>query len=174
MSTPAMIPYVSPIGLLLLATRAERLCAVAFEETWPAERPRLERRLGGPLERAGHPPELTHLLDAYFAGDLAALERIEVEPFGTPFQDAVWRALRRVPAGATASYAAIARAIGRPTACRAVGAANGANPIPIVVPCHRVIGTDGTLTGYAGGLERKRWLLAHERAHAADRPGLRA
>ena len=88
---------------------------------------------------------------------------------GTPFQQAVWRALRRIPTGETLSYAELARRIGRPGAVRAVGRANGANPASIVVPCHRVIGSDGTLTGYGGGIERKRWLLAHERAEASAR-----
>ena len=83
-------------------------------------------------------------------------------PIGTPFQRAVWRALREIPCGETRSYGEIARRIGRPKAVRAVGLANGANPIGIVVPCHRVIGSNGTLTGYGGGIERKRWLLAHE------------
>ena len=101
---------------------------------------------------------------AYFAGDLTALDRLAVETGGTAFQRTVWRALRSICVGTTMSYAALARAIGRPAAVRAVGLANGANPVGIVVPCHRVIGSDGTLTGYGGGLERKRWLLAHEGA----------
>lgn len=103
-------------------------------------------------------------MKAYFAGDLAALDRLEVAPEGTAFQQQVWAALRKIPVGATTSYAQIARAIGRPTAVRAVGAANGRNPIALVVPCHRVIASDGTLCGYAGGLWRKQWLLQHERA----------
>lgn len=109
---------------------------------------------------------VTDRLDRYFAGDIGALDDIEVEfgARGTPFQRKVWRALRSVPAGATCSYADIAERIGAPLAVRAVGAANGKNPIAIVVPCHRVIGKDGSLTGYGGGLDRKRWLLRHERA----------
>src|SRR4029450_8150365 len=91
---------------------------------------------------------------------------LEIDPGGTPFQQAVWTALRRVPPGETTTYAALARAIGAPTAVRAVGAANGANPIWLIIPCHRAIGSDGRLVGYAGGLERKRWLLAHESAAA--------
>ena len=101
-------------------------------------------------------------LGRYFDGDLDALSRIRTASAGTPFQLAVWTALAEIPVGMTTSYGAIATAIGRPQAVRAVGMANGANPISIVVPCHRVIGTDGTLTGYGGGIERKRWLLAHE------------
>jgi methylated-DNA-[protein]-cysteine S-methyltransferase len=98
---------------------------------------------------------------AYFAGELREFT-LPLAPHGTPFQRTVWSALERIPFGETTSYGAIAAAIGRPDASRAVGAANGPNPIAIVVPCHRVIGRDGTLTGYAGGLERKSWLLTHE------------
>lgn len=100
-------------------------------------------------------------LDAYFAGRGTRFD-VPLAPAGTAFQQAVWKALRDIPYGATASYAEIARRIGRPRAVRAVGAANARNPIAIIVPCHRVIGADGTLTGYAGGLERKRALLALE------------
>ena len=97
-----------------------------------------------------------------FAGELSAIDDLPVESGGTEFQRAAWKALRRIPAGETRSYGAQAAAIGRPAAVRAVGLANGANPIGVIVPCHRVVGANGTLTGYAGGLERKRWLLAHE------------
>jgi methylated-DNA-[protein]-cysteine S-methyltransferase len=102
-------------------------------------------------------------LDAYFAGDPAALDAVPLAPTGTPFQRLVWDALRTIPHGQTRTYGQIADQIGRPSASRAVGAANGRNPIAILVPCHRVVGADGTLTGYAGGLERKRALLALER-----------
>jgi methylated-DNA-[protein]-cysteine S-methyltransferase len=102
-------------------------------------------------------------LDAYFRGEVHAVDAIDVDPDGTSFQRRVWAALRTIPVGETTSYGAIARALGMPTASRAVGAANGANPIWIVVPCHRVIGASGALTGYAGGLDVKRRLLAHER-----------
>jgi methylated-DNA-[protein]-cysteine S-methyltransferase len=108
---------------------------------------------------------LTDRLAAYFAGDLFAVDAIETRTGGTPFQRAVWSALRPIPPGTTVSYGELARAIGRPAASRAVGAANGANPIAIVVPCHRVIGANRTLTGYGGGLARKAWLLEHERRH---------
>ena len=102
------------------------------------------------------------LLQAYFAGDLTGIDSIPVESRGTPFQREVWVALRTIPAGSTRSYSAIAAQIGKPKAVRAVGLANGANPISIVLPCHRVIGADRSLTGYGGGMERKRWLLRHE------------
>jgi methylated-DNA-[protein]-cysteine S-methyltransferase len=112
---------------------------------------------------AGPPPQgVRTALDRYFAGDLAALSTIPWGLAGTTFQQAVWTALTEIPAGATATYGSLAAQIGRPRAVRAVGAANGANPISIVVPCHRVIGANRTLTGYGGGLHRKRWLLAHE------------
>jgi methylated-DNA-[protein]-cysteine S-methyltransferase len=114
-------------------------------------------------------PSLARLaLEAYFAGDIDALDSLQTETRGTDFQRSVWAALRRIPAGATVSYAALAADIGRPTAVRAVGLANGANPICVVVPCHRVIGANGTLTGYGGGLHRKRWLIDHERAARAS------
>jgi methylated-DNA-[protein]-cysteine S-methyltransferase len=103
-------------------------------------------------------------LERYFAGDLSALDALPTQTHGTPFQREVWAALRTIPPGTTLSYGALARRLGKPNAMRAVGLANGANPIGIVVPCHRVIGANGTLTGYGGGLPRKRWLLAHEGA----------
>ena len=103
-------------------------------------------------------------LEAYFAGDLQGIDAIPVATCGTVFQRAVWAALRRIPAGQTRSYGAIAREIGRPAATRAVGLANGRNLIGLVVPCHRVIGADSSLTGYGGGLHRKHWLLTHEGA----------
>jgi methylated-DNA-[protein]-cysteine S-methyltransferase len=103
-------------------------------------------------------------MTAYFAGDTDAIDELPTATGGTDFQRAVWAALRDVGAGRTVAYGDIAVAIGRPSAMRAVGMANGANPIAIVVPCHRIIGRSGLLTGYAGGLARKQWLLAHERA----------
>jgi methylated-DNA-[protein]-cysteine S-methyltransferase len=109
-------------------------------------------------------------LDAFFAGALRALDAIEVRTGGTDFHRCVWAALRRIPPGATTTYSQLALTIGKPGACRAVGLANGANPIGIVVPCHRVIGVDGRLTGYGGGIERKRWLLNHERQWESNIP----
>jgi methylated-DNA-[protein]-cysteine S-methyltransferase len=101
-------------------------------------------------------------LERYFGGEVSAIDSIEVATAGTEFQRAVWRALRTIPAGTTLSYGTLATKIGRPAAVRAVGLANGANPIGIIVPCHRVIGADRSLTGYGGGLARKGWLLRHE------------
>ena len=102
--------------------------------------------------------EARRQMEAYFAGELTAFE-LPLAPSGTPFQEKVWLALRTIPYGKTASYRDIAIQVGNPTAVRAVGAANGRNPISIIVPCHRVIGANGSLTGYGGGMERKRWLL---------------
>lgn len=106
---------------------------------------------------------LSDQLDAYFAGSLERFD-LPLAPVGTAWQRRVWDALTGIPYGETVSYAELATRIGRPSACRAVGAANGRNPISVIVPCHRVVGTSGALTGYGGGLERKAWLLDHERA----------
>jgi methylated-DNA-[protein]-cysteine S-methyltransferase len=108
------------------------------------------------------------LVGKYFAGDLTAIDKIKVETNGTPFQKKIWAALRKVPAGKTITYTVLAKKVGAPNAVRAVGAANGANPIGVVVPCHRMLGTGGKLTGYGGGLHRKQWLLVHEGALKAD------
>ncbi|HEY8615931.1 methylated-DNA--[protein]-cysteine S-methyltransferase [Phenylobacterium sp.] len=106
--------------------------------------------------------------EAYFAGEPAALDRVPWKASGTVFQLRVWEALCSIPAGETLSYRGLAERIGRPSAVRAVGLANGANPVAVVVPCHRVIGTNGSLTGYGGGLSRKKWLLAHEGAQVRE------
>lgn len=113
-------------------------------------------------------------LRAYFKGDMDALDSIPVAFGGTPFQNKVWTALRRIPIGSTMSYGELAKKIGKPKAVRAVGLANGSNPIGVVVPCHRVIGSNGSLTGYGGGLPRKKWLLEHEAQHCAKRFRLEA
>lgn len=110
--------------------------------------------------------EVIAQLDAYFAGDLQRFD-VPLRPAGTEFQRRVWAALQQIPYGRTASYGQLADRVGNPKACRAVGLANGRNPIGIIVPCHRVIGADGTLTGYGGGLQRKRWLLDHETSYAS-------
>jgi len=127
---------------------------------------RLLRRHYGPkgftLEPGENPHGFAEIIRRYFGGDLTALDGLPVETAGTPFQREVWRALREIPCGDPISYAKLAQQIGRPKAVRAVGLANGANPIGLIVPCHRVIGANGSLTGYGGGVERKRWLLQHE------------
>ena len=117
------------------------------------------------LTPAQNPSRLASAIAAYFDGDVQAIDSLPVATKGTPFQKNVWQALRSIPAGQTISYGELALRLGRPAAVRAVGLANGANPIGVVVPCHRVIGANGSLTGYGGGLERKRWLINHERQH---------
>lgn len=121
----------------------------------------------GAIEDAGVFADVLEQLEAYFAGERRTFD-LALEPKGTDFQRRVWKALARIPYGTTTTYAAIAQAIGKPRAVRAVGAANGRNPLSIVIPCHRVIGADGTLTGYAGGLPNKRRLLALESGTARD------
>ncbi|HLK39129.1 MAG TPA: methylated-DNA--[protein]-cysteine S-methyltransferase [Polyangiaceae bacterium] len=134
---------------------------------WVDGHARMDRLLGArSTQSAAIEPARDHgvarAFRAYFGGDRAALTGVPIALGGTVFQNKVWNALLEIPWGETRSYADVARRIGRPEAVRAVGLANGANPIAIVVPCHRVIGTGGALTGYGGGLERKRWLLGHE------------
>ncbi len=153
----------TPIDALTLAARNGRLCMLHFGARDAPVRATLQRWYPGEsIERRRDPGGVATALAKYFSGQLDILETIEVEMNGTPFQLQVWQALRGVRAGHTASYSEIARAIGTPAAVRAVGAANGANPIAVVVPCHRIIGANGTLTGYGGGLRRKEWLLRHE------------
>ncbi len=115
------------------------------------------------------PAPVSEALSAYFDGDLHALDSLPTVTGGTDFQRAVWAALRDIPPGETQGYGQLAARIGRPAASRAVGAANGANPVAIIVPCHRVIGASGSLTGFGGGLARKAWLLEHERRHSGGR-----
>ena len=156
----------SPIGVIRLVNDDQgRLRALDFEDHEARNLALLRRHYGSAEVTSGKAPRtVTSALEAYFDGDLAALDRIEVATAGTAFQEAAWAALRAIPAGVTRSYAQQATAIGRPKAVRAVGLANGANPVGIVNPCHRVIGASGDLTGYGGGIERKRWLLEHEGA----------
>ncbi|HEX4020395.1 MAG TPA: methylated-DNA--[protein]-cysteine S-methyltransferase [Acidobacteriaceae bacterium] len=118
------------------------------------------------LKPARNPHGLTHEIGKYFAGEFTTLDALPVKTEGTPFQRQVWSALRSIPCGATVSYAKLAAQIGRPAAVRAVGMANGSNPVGVVVPCHRVIGANGSLTGYGGGIWRKSWLLKHESSAA--------
>ena len=170
----------TPIGeLVIVSDEQERVRAI----DWQDFDDRMLRKLtthygagGWTLTRARDPFGHTAALDAYMQGDLAAIDSLEVATGGTAFQRMVWAALREIPTGTTTSYGELARRIGRPAAVRAVGLANGANPIGIVVPCHRVIGADGSLTGYGGGLARKRWLLQHEARAAGvatlDLPGV--
>jgi methylated-DNA-[protein]-cysteine S-methyltransferase len=153
----------SPVGPLTLAARGSRVCLLHFGGDQEAVRRTLGRYYPAEaIEPHGDPAGAVSAVAAYFAGDLDAIDALEVELNGTPFQTRVWEALRRVRSGTTSTYGDLARSIGAATAVRAVGAANGANPVAVIVPCHRIIGTNGTLTGYGGGLECKRWLLEHE------------
>ena len=141
----------SPVGRLHIATTSDALVALRFDAQEEGV--------------AGDPLGIRDILRRYFAGELDAIDEIPIDfQAGTPFQRKVWGTLRKVPAGKTWSYQQLATAVGKPKAVRAVGAANGANPIALVLPCHRVIGKGGELRGYGGGLDRKRWLLSHEGA----------
>jgi methylated-DNA-[protein]-cysteine S-methyltransferase len=150
--------HASPIGELLITWNDDALTGLHMVGNNGDETPHLEAE----WRRDPSALRIVHeQLRAFFAGDLFTFE-LRLRMDGTPFQRLVWEGLLGIPFGATISYAELARRIGRPSAARAVGAANGCNPIAIVVPCHRVIGADGTLTGYGGGLDRKDWLLRHE------------
>lgn len=155
----------SPLGPVTVVTRGEVLCVVGFSDTaggllraLPRRYPRL------PVSTGSAPEAIEAAFQAYWRGELAALDSLSVETGGTPFQARIWAALREIPVGETISYAELSRRVGSPGASRAAGSANGANPISIVIPCHRVIRGDGDLCGYAGGIPRKHWLLTHEGA----------
>jgi methylated-DNA-[protein]-cysteine S-methyltransferase len=156
----------TPIGTALLVTDDDgALRFLDWEDHEERMRVLLHRQYGSvALERGSAPNAVRLPLERYFAGELSALSEIRWRTQGTQFQRLVWQALTRIGPGKTMSYSALAARIGKASAVRAVGLANGANPVSIVVPCHRVIGADGSLTGYGGGLERKRWLLQHEGA----------
>ena len=156
----------SPVGALLVAAEDAGLTAVCFAPHTGRHGPGTDWR---PVEHSAGSAAASVLaaaraqLDAYFAGERATFD-LPLAPRGTPFQQRVWSALREIAFGETISYLELARRIGDVRAVRAVGGANGRNPIPVIVPCHRVIGADGSLTGFGGWIERKRWLLAHEGA----------
>ena len=154
----------TPLGPAHALARDGKLCALQLATMRVRAASPLARLEALDARRVADAAGVATALRGYFRGDLATLDAVEVDPSGTPFQRAVWAALRTIPHGETTSYGELARRLGVPTASRAVGAANGANPIWIAVPCHRVIGVSGALTGYAGGLDVKRWLLEHERA----------
>jgi methylated-DNA-[protein]-cysteine S-methyltransferase len=166
----------TPIGFMLIAVDGEaRLRALDWSdyETRMHRLLRLHYGAGGVELIVGKAPDaVREPLERYLAGDISAIDAIPVQTRGTPFQREVWAALRNIPAGETTSYGALATKIGRPAAVRAVGMANGSNPVGVVVPCHRVIGANGALTGFGGGLERKRWLLMHEGALAASQTAM--
>jgi methylated-DNA-[protein]-cysteine S-methyltransferase len=164
----------TPVGCMLLITDSDNIVRAIDWEGYEERMHRLLRLHYGAgnvtLDDTLRPSSIRRTLERYLDGDLVAIDDLPVMTGGTPFQREVWQALRQIPAGQTTTYGDLATQIGRSKAVRAVGLANGANPVGVVVPCHRVIGADASLTGYGGGLERKRWLLEHEGA----RPPLEA
>lgn len=163
----------TPVGPMMMLASEQALCALVF--TRPGKMSRLEERLarwyGGPTIEDGENGVTTTIrrwLDGYFGGVSADISGLPLDMRGAEFETRVWEALRTIPPAVTTSYGAIAATLGTPGAARAVGMANGANPIPIIVPCHRVIGSTGKLTGYGGGLDRKVWLLEHERRWSTE------
>lgn len=162
-------------GLAIVADERGAMCMLSFDGESELWRNDFARRFPGAKLVARHDPfGHASALKAYFAGDMEALDKIPVVFGGTSFQNKVWKQLRRIPVGKTLSYGALAKKIGEPKAMRAVGLANGSNPIAVIVPCHRVIGSDGSLTGFGGGLPRKKWLLEHEAKHSAAKFRLEA
>lgn len=149
----------SPVGRILLVGDADALVSLDF-----AGYEERMSRLNGGVDTRRQPGfgGFREAVEAYFSGDLRALDAVAVRPRGTAFQQRVWRALREIPPGKTATYGEIAERLGSPGAARAIGLANSRNPVALVVPCHRVVGANRSLTGYAGGLQRKRWLLEFE------------
>ncbi len=155
------IPFA--LGHILVVSNGESLYAVDFSDYEARMMRLLEQRFGQvELIPTSNPQSICDALHSYLSGNFFSLDNIPLSLGGTPFQQQVWLALRTIPVGQVWTYGQLAHAIGRPTAYRAVGMTNSLNPISIVLPCHRVIGANGKLTGYAGGLERKRWLLQHE------------
>lgn len=163
MATLLLSQLSSPIGTLLLVTRGDYLCALDYVDYEARMMTLLTTRYKKVSLHDAPPAEsIATCLTDYFRGELCAIERIPVETRGTEFQQQVWTALRAIPVGTTLTYQTLATQLARPLAARAVGAANALNPVAIVVPCHRLVGANGSLTGYAGGIDRKRWLLQHE------------
>jgi len=159
-----MIYYIeqaSPVGALLIAATDAGICGIYFEEHRHFKGREGWQKAAASSRAAQHLADTARQLDEYFAGKRTAFD-VPLDLTGTPFQRAVWRELNAIPFGKSVSYAAHAQRLGNPKALRAVGAAIGKNPVSIIVPCHRVIGSSGAVTGYAGGLERKRFLLALE------------
>jgi methylated-DNA-[protein]-cysteine S-methyltransferase len=166
----------TPIGVALLVTDAEGILRAL---DWEDCEPRLRRLLGlyygaAILESVRAPDDIRAALSGYFKGDLDRLHAIRWRVAGTPFQRNVWNALPKIPAGTTTGYGALAAKLNVPNAVRAVGHANGSNPISVVVPCHRLIGANGSLVKYGGGIARKRWLLQHEGVLFRSEPGHRS
>lgn len=165
MQTLQYCTYESPIGEMIGITQDDTLCHLGFTDYSDRISRSLKTRFGKhEMEESTDALELKARIDAYFASDWAAFDGLKLALGGTQFQGIVWQALQAIPRGQTCSYGALAKSIGNPAAVRAVAGANARNPISIIVPCHRVIGSNGTLTGYASGVDRKHWLLRHEHA----------
>lgn len=164
MSTVIFSDHVeTPVGPMLLMVRDDCIIGLEFDDQPERYLKDLRRRFGAfDFKETANPCGFSDRLRAYYAGDIRAVDDLPTEGGGTPFQERVWAELRRIPAGTSISYGELAVRLGDKKATRAVGLANGRNPISVVVPCHRVIGADGSLTGYGGGVPRKKWLLAHE------------
>ena len=161
-------PSGAPFAAVYVVADDDRLCAVDFAGHEARMQRLLKRRYGTyQLAELRNPCGASARIRAYLDGDVDALDCLNVRTGGTAFQSAAWQALRAIPAGTTATYREQAERLGRPRAVRAVGAANGQNPLAIVLPCHRVVGANGSLTGYAGGLATKDWLLRHEAMHVS-------
>jgi len=159
----------SPMGTIVIVVDGDRLCSLDFEGYSERMMRLLRRRYGEvQLKQVADPHGFSARVARYLAGDYTSLAAIPVQTGGTPFQQQVWSALREIPAGGTLAYSQLAARVGRPAAARAVGMAVSLNPVAIVLPCHRVVGSKAALTGYAGGLERKRWLLRHEQASFSE------
>ena len=158
----------TPTGeMILVADRDGNLRTIDWTDHEARMKKLLDRQYGKGkyvLKATRDPGGFSAAMRRYFKGELSIIDKLPVQTAGTPFQKSVWKALRGIRCGTTISYAELARRIGKPKAVRAVGLANGQNPIGVVVPCHRVIGSNGSLTGYGGGLARKQWLLEHEGA----------
>ena len=160
----------SPIGTILLVATETQLCALDYEDYEQRMMKLLRRRFEHiHFKEADDPCGFSSQVRAYLEGEGCGLDSLPVNPGGTPFQQQVWTALRGIPSGTVMTYGELAKHLKRPTAYRAVGMTNALNPIAIVIPCHRLVGADGSLTGYAGGLERKRWLLEHEGVNCEQR-----
>ncbi len=153
----------SPMGIIVLIANGDRLCALDFDEYHQRTLSLLSKRYQSfEFVEQIDPHGFSSQIRTYLAGDYASVRDIKLDPGGTDFQQLVWQELRQIPVGKTITYGELAVRVGKPNAARAVGMANSLNPISIVVPCHRVVGAQSKLTGYAGGLARKQWLLAHE------------
>jgi methylated-DNA-[protein]-cysteine S-methyltransferase len=177
-STPiVVVDHDSPIGRLTIAMHDGALRALAMEVGDNVFERLLSRspegvELGDVGNLEPQHAAIVETITRYFDGDVHAIDTLRVQATGSAFQQRVWDALREIPVGETCSYVQLARTVGAPNASRAVGRANATNPVAIVVPCHRVVRADGALGGYGGGLDRKRWLLQHERAHTGVPAGM--